>query len=83
MRVEFKGNLGILSIRSTATETLNSMLMNLMSMNLMLTSLVPKVLVRVLKVVVNSRKLLDFTFLMFPIFDVSQRIVQWRHGAEV
>ena len=74
MRVEFKGNLGILSIRSTATETLNSMLMNLMSMNLMLTSFVPKVVVRVLTVVVNWRKLLDLTFLMFQFFYVSQSV---------
>jgi len=81
MRFECKGKLDILSI--TAKETLNSI------KTLILTSLVPKIFVRVFKILVNSRKLLGFTFSMFSIILCFKRThselysVHWRHGTEV
>ena len=67
----------ILSV--TATETLNSI------MNPIVTSLVPKIVVVVFKILVNSRKLLGFTFYMFSIFIFlknAQWTVPWRHDKE-
>ena len=54
MLVEFNGMLDNLS--STTTDALVSIT------NLILTSLVPKIVVRVLKILANLRKLLGFTF---------------------